>query len=48
MKSLNQAPEKYYIEQARTHYRVIAKAVGYEFTLDYYNEDDDCRFSFKK
>ena len=47
MKSLNQKPGKYYIEQTRTLYRVIAESVGFEFALDYYNEDGGCKYSFK-
>ena len=47
MHSLNQKPSKYYIEQTRTLYRVIAESVEFEFTLDYYNADGGCKFSFK-
>ena len=47
MHSLNQSPSKYYIEETRTLYRVIAKECGYKFTLEYYNEKGGTKFVFE-
>ncbi len=44
MRSLNQEPSKYYIEETRTVYAEIADETGYGFSLDYYHEDGGCRF----
>ena len=46
MRSLNQAPSEYYIEETRTLYGAIAKGCGYKFELEYYNEDGGARFIF--
>lgn len=46
MRSLNQEPSEYYIEQTRTLYAVIAKECGYRFTLEYYNADGGTKFVF--
>lgn len=46
MKSLNQKPSKYYIEETRTLYDVIAKESGFKFNLEYYKEDGATKFSF--
>ena len=48
MRSLNQAPSEYYIEETRTLYRVIAEECGYKFELEYYNEDGGARFIFSR
>lgn len=48
MKSLNQKPSKYYIEETRTLYDVIARESGFKFNLEYYNEDGASKFTFKK
>ena len=48
MHSLNQEPSKYYIEETRTLYRVIAEECGYGFSLEYYNEDGGTRFIFAR
>ena len=46
MHSLNQQPSEYYVEETRTLYSVIARECGYEFTIEYYNEDGGTKFSF--
>lgn len=46
MRSLNQQPSEYYVEQTRTLYSVIASESGYDFTLNYYNEDGGAEFVF--
>jgi len=46
MRSLNQEPSKYYIEETRTHYAALAEASGLDFVLDYYNEDGGTQFRF--
>ena len=46
MRSLNQEPSKYYIEQTRTLYAAIADACNYGFSLEYYNEDGGTQFRF--
>ena len=48
MRSLNQEPSKYYIEQTRTLYAAIAEAAGFKFELEYYNEDGAAKFKFFK
>ena len=48
MRSLGQAPSKYYIEETRTLYAAIADACGLNFELEYYNEDGGTKFSFFK
>lgn len=48
MRSLNQEPSKYYIEQTRTLYAAIAEAAGFRFELEYYNEDGAAKFKFFK
>ena len=48
MASLNQKPSKYYIEETRTLYRVIAEESGLSFELLYYNEDGATSFKFSK
>lgn len=46
MRSLNQEPSEYYIEETRTLYDVIAKECGLNFNLVYYNNDGGAKFSF--
>ena len=46
MRSLNQEPSRYYIEQTRTLYGAIADACNYGFSLEYYNEDGGTKFRF--
>jgi len=46
MRSLNQKPSKYYVEETRTMYRVIAEACNLHFFLVYYNEDGTASFKF--
>ena len=46
MHSLNQKPSKYYIEETRTLYKVIAEETGLDFNLDYYDENGAASFSF--
>ncbi len=46
MRSLNQEPTEYYIEETRTVYATIANACNLDFILDYYNEDGAAKFSF--
>ena len=48
MRSLGQQPSKYYIEQTRTLYAVIARESGLDFTLEYYNEDGGAKYGFTK
>lgn len=48
MRSLNQEPSKYYIEQTRTVYGTAAAECGYDFTLLYYTEDGSAQFTFSK
>lgn len=48
MRSLNQEPNPYYIEQTRTLYAAIAEAAGFDFELEYYNEDGAAKFKFFK
>lgn len=48
MRSLNQEPSKYYIEETRTLYDVIAKECGLRFNLVYYNDDGGTKFIFTK
>lgn len=46
MRSLNQQPSKYYIEETRTLYNVIAEACNFNFFLIDYNEDGTATFKF--
>ena len=46
MKGLNQKPSKYYIEETRTMYKVVAEESGLSFELLYYNEDGGAKFVF--
>ncbi len=46
MKSLNQAPSPYYIEETRTLYKAIAEECDIEFVLDTYAEDGAAKFRF--
>ena len=46
MRSLNQEPGKYYIEQTRTVYGTVASECGYDFELVYYDEDGGSKFVF--
>lgn len=48
MHGLNQQPSPYYIEQTRTLYAAIAEAAGFQFELEYYNEDGAAKFKFFK
>lgn len=48
MKSLNQTPSKYYIEETRTLYRTIAESCGLNFTLLSYEEDGAAKLLFTK
>ena len=48
MRSLNQEPSKYYIEETRTLYKTIADECGLDFELEYYNEDGGTKFAFTK
>lgn len=47
MHSLNQVPSKYYIEETRTLYRVIAELCDLDFELKYYKEDGAAQFTFR-
>ena len=47
MRSLNQEPSKYYIEETRTLYRVVAEETGLDFTLVYYREDGAAKLEFR-
>ncbi|MBQ5777604.1 MAG: hypothetical protein IIV97_02165 [Oscillospiraceae bacterium] len=46
MRSLNQEPSKYYIEETRTLYKRIAELCAMKFDLEYYNEDGGTKFTF--
>lgn len=46
MRSLNQEPGKYYIEETRTLYATIAAECGFNFSLIYYHEDGAAKFEF--
>ena len=46
MRSLNQQPSKYHIENTRTYYDTIAKECGFNFNLEYYNDDGAAKFTF--
>ncbi len=46
MRSLNQQPSKYYVEETKTLYKVIADACNLYFFLIYYNEDGTASFKF--
>ncbi len=46
MRSLNQEPSEYYIEETRTLYSVISKSCGFGFKLEYYNENGGTKFYF--
>ena len=48
MRSLNQEPSKYYIEETRTLYDVIARESRLKFNLEYYNNDGGAKFTFSK
>jgi len=48
MRSLNQEPSPYYIEQTCNLYAAIAEAAGFQFDLEYYNEDGATKFKFFK
>ncbi|MBQ7574780.1 MAG: hypothetical protein IJT23_11080 [Clostridia bacterium] len=48
MHSLGQQAGKYYIEETRTLYGVIADECDMEFYLDYYNENGAAKFEFRK
>ena len=48
MRSLGQQPSKYYIEETRTLYKVIAEECGLGFELEYYNEEGGTKFKFFK
>ena len=46
MRSLNQQPSKYHIENTRTYYDTIAKECGFKFNLEYYTDDGAAKFTF--
>jgi len=46
MRTLGQEPSKYYIEETRTLYRVIAEECGYSFILYNYSDNGAAEFSF--
>ena len=48
MKDLGQVPSEYFIEETRTLYDEIAKQCGYNFGIEYYNEDGGTKFSFDR
>ena len=48
MRSLNQQPSEYYVEQTAILYSVIAEECGCKFQLKYYNEDGQTEFVFVK
>lgn len=48
MHSLGQQPTKYYIEETRTLYAVVARESGLGFELCRYNEDGGAEFRFTK
>lgn len=48
MKTLNQKPSKYYIEETKTLYSVIANECNFDFKLLYYLENGATEFVFTK
>ncbi|MBR2883188.1 MAG: hypothetical protein IKB93_00195 [Clostridia bacterium] len=48
MYSLNQEPSKYYIEETKTLYKTIAEECNLDFELDYYKDNGEAKFTFKK
>jgi hypothetical protein len=48
MRSLNQEPSKYYIEETRTVYAALAEAAGFGFALDAYEENGAASYRFFK
>ena len=48
MSSLGQKPGKYYIEETRTLYSVLAAECGLSFYLEFYGDDGAARFEFCK
>ena len=48
MRSLNQEPSEYYVEETRTLYATVAAECGYNFTLEYYNADGGAKFIFEE
>ena len=46
MHTLGQKPTKYYIEETRTLYRVIAEECGFGFELCRYEDDGRAEFTF--
>lgn len=48
MRSLNQEPSEYYIEETKTLYSVIAEESGFKFALKYYDTDGKTEFEFRE
>jgi len=48
MRSLNQEPSKYYIEETRAVYAALAEAAGFGFALDAYAENGAASYRFFK
>ena len=48
MRTLKKEPSEYYIEQTRILYDAVAKESGYDFNLEYYDQDGGTKFSFIK
>jgi len=48
MRSLEQEPSKYYIEETRTVYGTVAEESGFGFELVYYLDNGAAKFIFKK
>ena len=48
MRSLNQEPSKYYIEETRTVYAAVAEAAGFRFQLESYGENGAAKYAFSK
>ncbi len=46
MHSLNQEPGRFYDQQTKTLYAVVAESAGFGFELAYYNEDGGTKFTF--
>ena len=46
MRSLNQEPSRYYVEETRTLYSTIAEECGFSFEMVYYKEDGATQFVF--
>ena len=47
MHSLGQSPSEYFVEETKTVYATVAEKCGFDFKLEYYNEDGGTKFVFE-